>query len=117
MRLLAMLDKVTGMAEPDQEMLRHLFAEIGAPDDELLNMVWPELGDVNDPDEQWKGMPEYEQENAMGFHHLIVHFDTEEDLKSFARLIKQKLTNNTRSIWHPFKQPLKWAEYQTVDES
>ena len=58
---------------------------------------------VNDPQTLWVGMPEFTQEKVEPYAKIIVRFDTEEDLQEFAKLIGQKLTNKTKSIWHPFK--------------
>ena len=52
---------------------------------------------------EWKDMPEFVQEKKEAYAKIIVRFDKEEDLQDFAKLIGQKLTNKTKSIWHPFK--------------
>jgi len=52
---------------------------------------------------EWVGMPEFVQEKKEPFKELIVRFDTEDDYLDFQKLINQKLTNKTKSIWHPFK--------------
>ncbi len=64
---------------------------------------------------EWKDMPEFIQKKKEPFSKIIVRFETEEDLKSFAALINQKLTPKTKSIWHPFKshwhhQKLRWMD-------
>ena len=50
---------------------------------------------------EWEGMPEFVQEPQKPFAKIIVRFDTEQDLQDFAKLIGQKLTPKTKSIWHP----------------
>jgi hypothetical protein len=57
----------------------------------------------NDPNKLWVGMPEFKQEKVEPYAKIIVRFDSEDDLQEFAKLIDQKLTNKTKSIWHPFK--------------
>ena len=52
---------------------------------------------------EWFGMPEFIQKKQKPFAQIICRFQTEDDLKSFAALINQKLTPKTKSIWHPFK--------------
>lgn len=52
---------------------------------------------------EWVGMPEFVQEKKQPFKELIIRFDTEDDYLDFQKLINQKLTNKTKSIWHPFK--------------
>lgn len=51
--------------------------------------------------EEWTGMPEFKQEKQEPYAKIIVRFESEEDLQEFAQLIGQKLTNKTKSIWHP----------------
>ncbi len=51
--------------------------------------------------EEWKGMPEFSHEDAQAFQKIIVNFKTREDVMAFAKLIEQKLTYKTASIWYP----------------
>lgn len=53
--------------------------------------------------EHWKEMPEFVQDKKEPYAKIIIRFDNEEDLQDFAKMIGQKLTNKTKSIWHPFK--------------
>jgi len=53
--------------------------------------------------EHWKGMPEFVQEKQEPHAKIIVRFENEEALQDFAEIIGQKLTNKTKSIWHPYK--------------
>lgn len=55
------------------------------------------------PEDEWVGMPEFVQEKKRPFKVLKVQFETEEDLQAFAKLIDQKLTEKTKTIWFPFK--------------
>jgi len=57
----------------------------------------------NDPREEWVGMPEFVQEKKEPYKVLNIRFETEEDYQHFASLIGQKLTEKTKSIWHPYK--------------
>ncbi len=50
---------------------------------------------------EWDGMPEFVQEKKEPYSKINVRFNNEEDLQEFAKLIGQKLTNKTKSIWHP----------------
>lgn len=61
-----------------------------------------ELFDIQNPIfEEWKDMPEFVQEKQEPYAKVIVRFATEKDLQEFSNLIGQKLTNKTKSIWHP----------------
>lgn len=53
--------------------------------------------------EFWKEMPEFIAENLDPFKRVLVFFANEEEYKSFADLIGQKLTDRTQSIWYPYK--------------
>jgi hypothetical protein len=53
--------------------------------------------------EEWKDMPEFVQEKKRPHAQINFRFESEEDLQEFAKLIGQKLTNKTKSAWHPFK--------------
>ena len=56
--------------------------------------------------EEWVGMPEF-----------VLRFETEEDLNDFAKLIGQKLTPKTKSLWFPHKPHIKPYVRRWVDES
>lgn len=55
----------------------------------------------NDPDAEWKGMPEFNGEDQMGAKQLIIHFKTMDDYFLFGVMINQKLSEKTKSIWYP----------------
>lgn len=49
----------------------------------------------------WKDMPEFQQEEDKPYKTIYVHFRTKEDYEEFAKIIDQKMTDKTKSIWHP----------------
>lgn len=51
--------------------------------------------------EEWHGMPEFNQPDKTSNRRLIVHFRSETDIKKFFNLINQSFTNKTNSIWYP----------------
>jgi hypothetical protein len=55
-------------------------------------------------DEHWLDMPEFDQKDKNGFHSIIVNFENEDDYQEFAKLINQKLTPKTKSIWFPAQE-------------
>ncbi|MCB1711160.1 MAG: hypothetical protein KDH96_01380 [Candidatus Riesia sp.] len=67
-------------------------------------------------EEHWKDMPEFVQEKQEPFSKIIVRFETEEDLNEFSKLIGQKLTPKTKSIWHPKLERGKNALKRYIDE-
>jgi ribosome biogenesis GTPase A len=56
---------------------------------------------TKDAYEEWREMPEYIQQKMPPKFQVLVHFSSYEDLQEFAKLIGQKLTKKTKSIWHP----------------
>lgn len=49
----------------------------------------------------WIGMPEFIQEKKEPYKLLNIRFETQEDYEEFSKLINQKLTVKTKSIWYP----------------
>ena len=54
-----------------------------------------------DYEEMWQGMPEFEQEDLSPAYSVKINFRSLEDMRMFAGLIEQTLTEKTRSIWYP----------------
>ena len=52
-------------------------------------------------EEFWFDMPEFVQEKQTPYLELRVRFADQEALEEFSKLIGQKLTAKTKSIWHP----------------
>lgn len=69
------------------------------PADELKDMFG--VSEDKEWKKYWKGMPEFENEDNPPFKKIIVSFRTKEDYEDFAKLIGQKMTDKTKSIWHP----------------
>jgi hypothetical protein len=98
---------------------------------------------MNNYIDHWLGMPEFIQEKMVPFHietifigkqKLIIRIDNEADLADyrrkvsdipygiinieiFADAIGQKLTNKTKSIWHPFKSHWGGIKKEYIRES
>jgi hypothetical protein len=56
----------------------------------------------NNWQEEWKGMPEFVQEDLTSYKSIKVHFRNEDDLQAFAKLINQKITPKQKACWYPF---------------
>lgn len=54
---------------------------------------------------EWKGMPEFKQLDMEPWKSVVVHFETEKDMIDFAKLMDQKITFKTPSIWFPKVDP------------
>ena len=69
-------------------------------------------------EDDWEGMPEYKQERFVSIRTIKVCFKTKEDIKSFEKLIKQKIYPTYDTYWYP-KQNIKTVSNKTFidDES
>lgn len=70
--------------------------------------------------EHWKGMPEFNQPDAEPWKSIVVHFETEKDMLDFAKLMDQRITFKTPSIWFPKVERLAainklWIDKPTSD--
>lgn len=52
-------------------------------------------------EEEWRGMPEFVQNNLMPWKSVSVHFENRQDMEKFAKLVKQTIGLNTQFIWYP----------------
>lgn len=66
--------------------------------------------------DEWKGMPEFEMVDNAPSQSIIVNFQTKEDREEFSKLIDQKLTYKTKSVWYPKKQDLPPKYFKYVNE-
>lgn len=69
--------------------------------DEVAIMLAPP---VEDPDDQWKGMPSHDTEGALPLQRITVSFWRVEDVQEFARRLGAEVTPQTRAISFPFKK-------------
>jgi len=68
------------------------------------------ISNPNDPNAEWKGMPEFEQEDKPPYKSIIVHFQNENDFTKFSTLMEQTVTIKTRYLWYPFRPDQKYGE-------
>lgn len=121
-KILATFDPIGAMAGTDAAKLDALLRDVQTGNQALADMleglaekagVIP--GEGNDINEIYQGMPEFEQEDLTAQYSIRVNFDTFEDVQDFAGKIGQKLTEQTRSIWHPYKEPIVGKDYTAED--
>lgn len=103
-------EMMAGLLSDDEDVFEGLFqdwelAQLGIGD-----------GEVADPDELWKGMPEFEN-NPKAIKTIHIHFKSEDDLDDFAQFIDQKITMNTRFIWYPKAERRDMKALVFTDES
>lgn len=58
----------------------------------------------DDVDNEWRGMPEFNQPDNGAFRQIIVSFDNQDGVDAFAKLIDQTLTSKTKSVWYPSRE-------------
>jgi ParB-like chromosome segregation protein Spo0J len=99
------------------EQLRSLQSEdfdlgaVGYDDDEIAGLIDRIAGEiVDDPAAEWEGMPAYEHDDLTSAHSINVHFKTMDDLRDFAGLVGQSLTEKTKAIWHPKQDVIRYGD-------
>jgi ParB-like nuclease family protein len=75
-----------------------------------------ELG-VTKPQEEWSGMPEYDQQNKMAFRSIIIHFKDDRAVEQFAHLLKQRISAKCRFLWYPEVAPTVVKDKEYASES
>jgi hypothetical protein len=66
--------------------------------------------------DHWKGMPDFEQENAV-FQKIVVKVRNKEDLEALGQALGQKFTTKTRACWYPAPDaPLETILYRWVED-
>lgn len=73
-------------------------------------------GEANDPDAEWVGMPEFENEADAPYHSIKIHLRTEEDLEAFSKLIGRDLSSKPKFTYWPYTPPIKTVDIGFVDE-
>jgi len=101
--VLATLDPLGAMAEADGKALQALLADVSAPDaslEALFNAMSAPFQLPTQVEDEWVGMPEFEQEKV-AFRTIRVHFKDQAAVEEFGRLIGQELSEKCRFVWHP----------------
>lgn len=65
----------------------------------LLNIMTH--AEMFNPNDEWVGMPEFEQDGIKPFHSLILHFKTEQNMKDFSSLVQQVINPTTKYLYYP----------------
>ena len=79
--------------------------------------LFDNMSQFNPQAKEWKGMPEFSQEDLQSWKSIIVHFENRQDMEAFSKLINQKLTYNTRSVWYPQAEIGHYSNKRYIDES
>ena len=78
---------------------------------------WVDLSEKTNIEQEWVGMPEYISNKEIYHAKILIKFRNEEDLQEFAKLVKQRLTAKTKSIWHPEKPTGINSHIRYIDEA
>jgi hypothetical protein len=68
-------------------------------------------------EKEWQGMPEFVKKDLNSFKHIIVHFANKDDMEEFSKLVNQRLTIKTKSIWYPKADRMQFGNQRYIDES
>lgn len=119
--ILLTYDPIGALVQADAKALKDLADFVDREDADICALIENIEGEHGlykfNPENEWKGMPEFNQEELKHFK-LIVHFVDDEAVNMFSELVGQKITEKTKYIWFP-KQPnanMAAFEYITVDE-
>ena len=82
-----------------------------------MSLLAKEGIDVNDPNSEWIGMPEYHNKDMSAYRQIIVSFDDEESITEFSKLVDQTITDKTKYIWYPKKEKEEFKHLGYKDES
>jgi hypothetical protein len=66
---------------------------------------------------EWWGMPEFKQEDKQPAYKITISFNSFDDVKEFSRIINQKITPKTNSLWYPKQEILAPKNFRYTDES
>ena len=66
---------------------------------------------------EWKGMPEFIQEDQSPWKSIIVHFASPGDMQAFSELVEQTITPKTQSLWYPTAEIVHMMNKRYIDES
>lgn len=56
------------------------------------------------PEDEWQGMPEFEQPSIQSFKSIVIHFRDPDAIAEFAALIGQTIGAKTRFTWFPYEE-------------
>lgn len=76
----------------------------GFDEGEILNLNLDIEEGAMSAEDEWEGMPEFDQPDATSFRKVIVHFENPDDVAEFFSIIGQSDTGKTKSIWFPEKE-------------
>ena len=98
-------------AMDDAELLDGMFYDY-----EIAEVTGAKPDEFN-PEDEWVGMPEFENADLTAKYKVVVNFARDEDVAEFERLVGQKIPAHPRSIWFPRTERLNATGGYKSDES
>jgi hypothetical protein len=77
-----------------------LLKEVGFTEAQLM-ITKDNLQTIEDPFTEWKGLPEFEHTDLTPHRQILISFQNEKDVQTFAVLLEQNITEKTKSLWFP----------------
>ncbi len=118
-------NQIAELAELDYGVLKGILQEIdfdtfdmdliGFPEIELAGLL--ENNTVLDPEEEWRGMPEFTKDDTTAFRSIIVHFKDQEKVDEFIERTGMKISDKSKYAWYPEIEIADVADMRYVDES
>ena len=102
-------NKISELSTLDSDLMKDLLSDFELEDPELLAFSVFEMdnllsdGDSTDVNSEWDGMPEFTQEDKMGYRSIIVHTHDKDAFEKFKQIIGQPITEKTKYVWYPEK--------------
>ena len=79
--------------------------------------IFEGLSDVDPRAVEWKGMPEFNQQDKSAFRQVLVSFEKQQDIDEFCTRLGIHLGPKTKSVWFPFKIRNSVSDLFYYDES
>ena len=73
--------------------------------------------DTSDVRSEWRGMPEFIQEDLTPYRAINVRFRNAEDVEKFEKLIGQTITPKQKALWFPHMENRRTAHLVYVDDN
>lgn len=112
-------DPIGALIQADAEALKELADAADREDEGIRGLIEDIEGEYGlfkfDAEDEWKGMPEFIQEEEKHFK-IIVHFPDDNAVNTFSELVGQKITEKTKYIWFPKQEDPRQRDYEYVTD-
>ena len=106
------VDNYGMILQDDEEQVKKMNSQI----DELDTTEYLSLFEQKEWwEDEWKGMPEFVQEDLSPLKTIYVHFANREDIKAFSELVNQKISMSTKWIWFPEVERADLLKFRCID--